>query len=63
MATDGKKIKAYLRFQRHAFPECIDPNTLLQAGVELVPRKRREVVKGPRPQEVSTGGREVVTRV
>lgn len=39
VATDGKKIKVYLRFQRCAFPECVDPNTLPEAWVELVPRK------------------------
>lgn len=51
--TNGKKIEVYLRLQRHSYPKqkCYIPNTLLEAGMNMVPKKPKIVTKGSRPQE------------
>lgn len=51
--THGKKIEVCLRLQRHSYSKqkCYIPNTLLEAGMNLVPKKPKIITKGSRPQE------------
>lgn len=53
MNTNGKKTEVCLRLQRHSYSKqkCYIPNTLLEAGMNLVPKKPKIVTKGSRPQE------------